>query len=444
MRRTNEKVAAVWLASILVILLCGCGSGSDKIEIEESGMGSIRLEKTSQDETSQSGTTEETLEETVQQTPEPTPPPKVIWTKFEKIDMAACAVLLHEDNAETTGCQILDLNADGSEELVYLRMNPDNQVRQEVFVIDLNNEPHISYLTDESPNGVETIGIGDGNKAVFHVRHVSADYFAEELYLWERGWKLADKTENVSIEVPIKKEIENQYEDIKTIRVENGDYEEIVKRYQSHLEELGVIYKAETSEEQKNTVFTVENYTAPWKEGFSISEVRDWGVFSTIRRDLLVTVEITQDETGCVTLDVNVGTGRVIPTERTMQLQEMLLDYDFYTPSEMAFCCTKYHFETDGTVRISTVGINDDEWDEHACSYYLEGDELFLVYEDGISGYFYNEELGIFQTEIETVIMGEEYGNEEFPFVNYFAPYKGAIDLDAYDYLFSLHPLYQE
>ena len=157
-----------------------------------------------------------------------------------------------------------------------------------------------------------------------------------------------------------------------------------------------------------------------------------------------MTVEIAQDETGCVTLDVNVGTGRVIPTERTMQLQEMLLDYDFYTPSEMAFCCTKYHFGTDGTVRISTVGINDDEWDEHACSYYLEGNELFLVYEDGISSYFYNEELGIFQTEIETVIMGEEYGNEEFLYVNYFAPYKGAIDLDAYDYLFSLHPLYQE
>lgn len=39
MRRTNEKVAAVWLASILMILLCGCGSGSDKIKSKSKSRG---------------------------------------------------------------------------------------------------------------------------------------------------------------------------------------------------------------------------------------------------------------------------------------------------------------------------------------------------------------------------------------------------------------------
>ncbi len=426
MKKANEIML---IGVMCTVCLAGCGTKDTAAEaamIESTAAETKPMQET----TYISNVPEQ--EETIEDIPEE----KVIWNDFERVDYAAMAAILYADNSETYGCELLDLDNDEKVELVYVRENLDYSPRQEVYVVDLDNQPEITYMSDISPNGIADIYIND-SRLHFDVSYAGADYIAEEAYLWQGSWINVENTQAGQTQKI--REVANEYASVTEIAISNGDFDEIVKQYREHLDKLNFLYDEEmeeTASGEKEVVFRVEDYAAPWKKDFTGNNGGyTYHTFSADAKDGLSTIRIVLDKDDCVYFRVSSDITQKVLIVRAKDtsdegLREQLRQYVFYEPSFMDMFFVRYVFREDGTWERINVNIDGTTWGEpRTYTYRLENGRLYIG--DSGDGYFYNEEKGFWQTDEYTYYddIAEEYGTYTF----YLFPYNGLVDMDAYD-----------
>lgn len=282
-----------------MLLVSGCAVTSEKETKTEKSDTKNTNTKTEKSDTKNINTNTEQSEEKDERKEE-YKDEREVWTEFSKVDYAVLAAMLHSSTNEMQACELIDIDSDEVQELVCVREIEKWSPRREVYVADVESEPYISYINDISPNGDEEICIDNG-RLYFGVNYARVDSIESVLYEWNNDWKLIDEGENVII--PDGADITNDYDAVETISIPNGNYEEIVRLFQEHLDSLNLTYFVSEEDDLKGgakTIYEVEDYAASWKSKLSEYHEREYVTFATDRKDSVAEIEIALDEEGTV------------------------------------------------------------------------------------------------------------------------------------------------
>lgn len=316
------KKNVVLLFAFIIVSMTGCG------KTYETSTSDFTFAESLEEERAENKTTEENIEE----------PEYEEFHSFELVDYAVIVTLMQSREGEIKGCDVLDADGDGMQELFVEKISNDaypesGAIRQ--YSVEDYNHPLMQIDT-----GINALGPCfaeyridyDDSKVYFNISRNGQTEF-HEYQAWKDGW-----SEEIGLlDIPIDptmpsvcrwngqvvskdewnikssdfehrtENLRNNIENVSHVRIQNGNYKQICFDYREHLSDIKVNYTQYTVDIDDDGIeencYFVDDYVSIWRDQLVYS-IPDEGQCFIEDREKYLSLIVIDEEQGVVEFDV--------------------------------------------------------------------------------------------------------------------------------------------